>query len=76
MALSDREINAVFDRFNQRCLEDPEFARLAERDPVSAFDSMARSHQVHLAAQGEGFPVPLPGRRLTMEQLAQVRLDP
>ena len=30
MALPDSEINAVFDQFNQRCLEDPEFARLAE----------------------------------------------
>lgn len=76
MALPDSEINAVFDQFNQRCLEDPEFARLAEQDPVSAFDSMARSHQVRLAAQGEGFPVPLPGRRLTMEQLARVRPEP
>lgn len=76
MALPDSEINRVFDQFSQRCLEDPEFARLAERDPVSAFDAMARSHQVHLAARGEGFPVPLPGRRLTMDQLAQVRLEP
>lgn len=75
MALPDKELNTVFDQFNQRCLEDPEFARLAEQDPVSAFDAMARSHQVHLAAQGEGFPVPLPGRRLTLDQLELVRRE-
>lgn len=74
MALSDNEINTVLDQFNQRCLEDPEFARLAQEDPISAFDSMARSHEAHLAAQGEGFPLPLPGQKLTMEQLAQVRV--
>lgn len=75
MALPDNELNTVFDQFSQRCLEDPEFARLAEQDPVSAFDAMARSHQVHLAAQGEGFPVPLPGRRLTLDQLELVRRE-
>lgn len=74
MALSDNEINTVLDQFNQRCLEDPEFARLAQEDPISAFDSMARSHEARLAAQGEGFPLPLPGQKLTMEQLSQVRV--
>lgn len=73
MALPDYEINTVLDQFNQRCLGDPEFARLAQEDPISAFDSMARSHEAHLAAQGQGSPLPLPGRKLTMEQLAQVR---
>lgn len=73
MALSNSEINTVLDQFNQRCLEDPEFAKLAQEDPISAFDSMARSHEAHLAAQAEGFPLPLPGRKLTLEQLAQVR---
>ena len=73
MALSSSEINTVLDLFNQRCLEDPEFAKLAQEDPVSAFDSMARSHEAHLAAQAQGFPLPLPGRKLTLEQLAQVR---
>lgn len=73
MALPDHEISTVLDQFNQRCLEDPEFARLAQEDPISAFDSMARSHEAHLAAQAAGFPLPLPGRKLTMEELAQVR---
>lgn len=73
MALPDHEISTVLDQFNQRCLEDPEFARLAQEDPISAFDSMARSHEAHLAAQAEGFPLPLPGRRLAMEELAQIR---
>ena len=73
MALPNSEINTVLDQFNQRCLEDPEFARLAQEDPISAFDSMARSHEAHLAAQAEGFPLPLPGKKLTLEQLAQVR---
>lgn len=73
MALPDSEINTVLDQFNQRCLEDPEFARLAQEDPISAFDSMARSHEAHLASLADGFPLPLPGRKLTLEQLAQVR---
>jgi len=73
MALPDSEINTVLDQFNQRRLEDPEFARLAQEDPISAFDSMARSREAHLAAKGEGFPLPLPGRKLTLEQLALAR---
>lgn len=75
MALPESEINAVLNQFNQRCLEDPEFASLAQEDPVTAFDAMARSHQVHLTARKEGFPTPLPGRRLTTEQLAQARCE-
>ncbi len=73
MALPDSEINTVLDQFDQRCLEDPEFARLAQEDPISAFDSMARSREAHLAARAEGSPLPLPGQKLTLEQLDLVR---
>ena len=73
MALPNSEINTVLDHFDQRCLEDPEFAKLAQEDPLSAFDSMARLHEACLSAQAEGFPLPLPGRKLRLEQLAQVR---
>ena len=55
-------------------LEDPEFARLAEENPISAFDQLARAHEAALAAQEEaGFPLPVAGRKLTAEELAQVR---
>ena len=74
MALPDREINTVLDLFNQRCLEDPEFAKLAEENPISAFDQLAKAHEAALAAQEEaGFPLPVAGRKLTAEELAQVR---
>ena len=74
MALPDQEINTVLDLFNQKCLEDPEFAKLAEENPISAFDSLAKAHEAALAAQEEaGFPIPVAGRKLSPEELAQVR---
>ena len=76
MALPDREINTVLDLFNQRCLEDPEFAKLAEENPISAFDQLAKAHEAALAAQEEaGFPLQVAGRRLSMEELGQARCD-
>ena len=73
MALPDWEINTVLDQFNQRCLEDPEFARLAEENPIAAFDSLAKAHEAALAAQEEqGFPIPVEGRKLSPEELSQV----
>ena len=74
MALPDSEINTVLDLFNQKCLEDPEFARLAEENPIAAFDTVARAHEAALASaqDGTGFPFPIRGRKLTREELAQV----
>ena len=73
MALPDQEINTVLDLFNQKCMEDPEFAKLAEENPISAFDALAKAHEADLAAQDEaGFPIPVEGRKLTEEQLSQV----
>ena len=73
MSLPDNEINTVLDLFNQRCLEDPEFAKLAEENPISAFDTLAKAHEAALAAQEEaGFPVSVAGRKLSMEELSQV----
>ncbi|HIU44465.1 MAG TPA: hypothetical protein IAB67_09235 [Candidatus Ventrousia excrementavium] len=74
MALPDSEINTVLDLFNQKCLEDPEFARLAEENPIAAFDTVARAHEASLAAaqEGTGFPLPVPGRKLTHDELTQV----
>ncbi len=76
MALPDSEINTVLDLFNQKCLEDPDFARLAEENPIAAFDTVARAHEAALAAEqeGRGFPLPVPGRRLSTDQLARVQL--
>ncbi|MGO5115163.1 hypothetical protein ACTQ33_09050 [Candidatus Avoscillospira sp. LCP25S3_F1] len=74
MALPDREINTVLDQFNQKCLEDPEFAKLAEENPISAFDQLAKAHEATLAAQEDaGFPLPVAGKTLSLEELAQVR---
>ena len=74
MALPDQEINTVLELFNQKCLEDPEFAKLAEDNPISAFDSLAKAHEAVLAAQEEqGFPIRVDGKKLTMEELSQVR---
>lgn len=74
MALPDREINTVLDQFNQKCLEDPEFAKLAEENPISAFDMLAKAHEAALASQEEqGFPVHVAGKRLSPEDLAQAR---
>ena len=76
MALPDREINTVLDLFNQKCLEDPEFAKMAEENPVSAFDQLAKAHEAALAAQEEaGFPLQVAGRRLSMEELSQARCE-
>ena len=76
MALPDQEINTVLDLFNQKCLEDPEFAKLAEENPISAFDTLAKAHAAALAAQEEaGFPVSVAGRNLSREELAQVRCE-
>ena len=76
MALPDGEINAVLDLFNQRCMEDPEFARLAEENPISAFDQLAKAHEAALAAREEaGFPFPVAGRKLSDGELAQVRCE-
>ena len=76
MALPDREINTVLDLFNQRCLEDPEFAKLAEENPISAFDQLARAHEAALAAQeAAGFPIHVAGRKLSPEELGQVRCE-
>ena len=50
MALPDQELNTVLDRFNQKCLEDPDFARLAQEDPISAFDALAKAHEAQLTA--------------------------
>ena len=76
MALPDREINTVLDLFNQRCLEDPEFAKLAEENPISAFDMLAKAHEAALAAQeSAGFPIPVAGRKLSSEELGQVRCE-
>ena len=76
MALPDQEINTVLDLFNQKCLEDPEFARLAEENPISAFDVLAKAHEAALAAQEEaGFPVSVAGRKLSPEELSQVRCE-
>ena len=76
MALPDKEINTVLDLFNQRCLEDPEFAKLAEENPISAFDQLAKAHEAALAAQEEaGFPLQVAGRRLSSEELGQVRCE-
>ena len=76
MALPDQEINTVLDLFNQKCLEDPEFARLAEENPISAFDALAKAHEADLAAREEaGFPVAVAGRKLTPEELSQVRCE-
>lgn len=74
MALPDGEINTVLDQFNQKCLEDPEFAKLAEENPISAFDMLAKAHEAALASQEEaGFPVHVEGRKLSLEELAEVR---
>ena len=74
MALPDHEINTVLDQFNQRRLEDPEFAKLAGENPVSAFDMLAKAHESNLAAaQAEAFPLPVAGRLLTPEELSAVR---
>lgn len=74
MALPDHEINTVLDLFNQRRLEDPEFARLADKNPISAFDMLAKAHESDLAAaQAEAFPLPVAGRLLTAEELSTVR---
>lgn len=76
MALPDREINTVLDLFNQKCLEDPEFAKMAEENPISAFDQLAKAHEAALAAQEEaGFPLQVAGRRLSMEELSQARCE-
>ena len=76
MALPDKEINTVLDLFNQRCLEDPEFAKLAEENPISAFDQLARAHEAALAAEeASGFPVPVEGRKLSAEELGRVRCE-
>ena len=76
MALPDQEINTVLDQFNQKCLEDPDFARLAEENPISAFDQLAKAHEAALAAQEEaGFPLQVAGRRLSMEELGQARCE-
>lgn len=76
MALPDQEINTVLDQFNQKCLEDPDFARLAEENPISAFDQLAKAHEAALAAQEEaGFPLQVAGRRLSMEELSQARCE-
>lgn len=76
VALPDQEINTVLDLFNQKCLEDPEFARLAEENPISAFDALAKAHEADLAArEEEGFPVTVAGRKLSMEELSQVRCE-
>ncbi|MBM6917511.1 hypothetical protein [Intestinimonas butyriciproducens] len=73
MALPDQELNTVLDRFNQKCLEDPDFARLAQEDPISAFDTLAKAHEAHLTALDEAaFPLAVPGQKLSMEELAQV----
>ena len=74
MALPDHEINTVLDQFNQRRLEDPEFARLADENPISAFDMLAKAHESNLAAaQEEAFPLPVAGRLLKAEELSAVR---
>ncbi len=76
MALPDGEINTVLDLFNQKCMEDPDFAKLAEENPISAFDQLARAHEAALAAQeAAGFPVPVEGRKLSSEELSQVRCE-
>ena len=76
MALPDREINTVLDLFNQKCLEDPEFAKMAEENPITAFDQLAKAHEAALAAQEEaGFPLQVAGRRLSMEELSQARCE-
>lgn len=76
MALPDQEINTVLDLFNQKCLEDPEFAKLAEENPISAFDTLAKAHEAALAAQEEaGFPVSVAGRKLSPKELDQVRCE-
>lgn len=76
MALPDQEINTVLDLFNQKCLEDPEFAKLAEENPISAFDTLAKAHEAALAAQEEaGFQVSVAGRKLSLEELDQVRCE-
>ena len=76
MALPDQEINTVLDQFNQKCLEDPDFARRAEENPISAFDQLAKAHEAALAAQEEaGFPLQVAGRRLSMEELSQARCE-
>lgn len=76
MALPDQEINTVLDLFNQKCLEDPEFAKLAEENPISAFDTLAKAHEAALAAQEEaGFPVSVAGRKLSLKELDQVRCE-
>lgn len=73
MALPDREINTVLDQFNQKCLEDPEFAKLAEENPISAFDQLAKAHEAALAAEEDaGFPLPVAGVKLSLDELAQV----
>lgn len=74
MALPDHEINTVLELFNQRRLEDPDFARLADENPISAFDMLAKAHESALAAaQEEAFPLPVAGRLLTLEELSAVR---
>lgn len=73
MSLPDREINTVLDLFNQRRLEDPEFAKLADENPISAFDMLAKAHESDLAAaREEAFPLPVAGQLLTPEELSAV----
>ena len=72
VALSDKEIGTVLELFNRRRLEDPAFARLADENPVSAFDQLAKAHELELAAAQESFPLPVQGRALTLEALAGV----
>ena len=73
MALPDKEINTVLELFHQRQQEDPEFAKLAEENPISAFDQLAKARESELATeQGEGFPGM--GQPLSLEELKDVRI--
>ncbi len=74
MALNDGDINTVLDLFSQRCLDDSEFAKMAEENPIAAFDMVAQAHQAAAAEQeGKGFPLAVPGRKLTPEELREAK---
>ena len=74
MALPDSEINTVLDLFNQKCIEDPDFSKLAQENPMSAFDLLAREHETRLDAEHSArFPFPVPGQVLTMEELTHAK---
>lgn len=72
MALPDQELNTVLDRFNQKCLEDPDLPAWPKKIPSRPLTLWPRPMSSAYSPGRGRLPFGGTGQKLSMEELSQI----